>query len=76
MTTDLHPYRDELRRRIDADEEAAAGYEAKAAELRRDAELARAELRGLERALDSYRLVPRAARAAFPLQSSYGDGED
>lgn len=68
--TDLLAHRDDLRRRIDADDEAATAYETKAAELRHDAELARAELRGLELALEGQRLVPRRP---FPLTANFGD---
>lgn len=69
MTTDvpkdLESHRAELRRAIEADEEAAAVYAAKAIDLRRSAELLLAELSGIERAIEAYRgrifeqLVPR-----------------
>jgi hypothetical protein len=67
----LAEYRAELARNVEADEEAAAGFAAKALELYRSAELGRAELAGIDRATQTHlaaqmkeldrRLVPRLA---------------
>ena len=70
---ELITHRDELRRRIDADDDGAAVYEAKGVELRRDAELARAELRGIEMALDAMRPTQLIPRQVFPLTANMGE---
>ena len=52
---ELTDYREELRRRIEADEEAAGHYAAKIAELRASADLGRAEMAGIDRAVEAFR---------------------
>ena len=63
---DLEAYREKLHREIETDDRDAAIYAEKAVELRRSAELLRAELAGIDRAIEAFRrptyanrLVPR-----------------
>lgn len=67
---DLQAHRDELQRQLEADVEAAAIYTETVLKLNRSAEIARAELVGIDRAITAYRaatverLVPRRLEAA------------
>ena len=70
----LAEHRRELSRRVEGDEEAAALYVEQALELRRAAEIGRAELAGIDRAIAAYRegaverLVPRREPYRRPVE--------
>jgi len=76
----LKAYRAELARMIEADEEGAEIYAAKAVELRSTAEVLRAEAAGIDKAIEAYRiatedklpLVPRVVNEDDPASAVRG----
>lgn len=69
VPNELAAYRDEVQRQVDADVAAAAVYTEKVIELHRSAEIGRATIAGIDRAITAYqrrsveRLVPRTVAA-------------
>lgn len=78
VPSELVLYRDELLKRANDDEEAASRYAEKAIELRRDAELARAEAAGIERSISAFRSLPieiASQRSVPRMVASEGDDD-
>jgi len=72
----LTAHRAELARMICADEECAAIYAEKAIDLRRSAEILRAEAAGIDKAIEAYRVASEVALPLVPRLVSRAVGED